>query len=106
MYVSVGGGEQLMVPHDDVFVPFAGTEYSELRQDGATWTLRTLDNIQYLFTHSGEVGAPGWNGVEDLWLLTEIRERTLVSCVLPVISSAATHDDESRGAHGVSGRSD
>lgn len=74
MTVSIGGGEQLMVPRGDVFVPFAANEYTELRQDGATWRLRTLANVEYVFSPLSAVTT--WQGDPDLWLLTEIRDLT------------------------------
>lgn len=42
LYVSTGGGRQLMVPNGGVYVPFTSGEYQELRADGSNWRLRTL----------------------------------------------------------------
>jgi hypothetical protein len=74
MYVSLGGSRQLMVPSGSAFVPFMSSEYSELRADGASWRLTTLDNVAYVFTPSSSVGETSWAGDPDLWVLTEIRD--------------------------------
>ncbi len=73
VHVSLGGGTQLMVPKGDVYVPYAGSEYSELRQDGDSWRLRTLDNLEYRFAPSSSLGT---RGDPDLWMLVEIRDLT------------------------------
>lgn len=63
--LGLGGATQLMVPRTDgVYVPYAGSEYLELRRSGTGWKLRTLDNLEYTFSPSDQ----------DLWLATEIRD--------------------------------
>ena len=56
-------------------VPFAGSEYSGLRKTSTGWSLRTLDNVEYLFepARTIEDGA-GWYD-DDLWILKEIHDR-------------------------------
>lgn len=73
VHVSLGGGTELMVPKGDVYVPYAGSEYSELRQDGESWRLRTLDNLEYRFEPLSSLGT---RSVPDLWMLVEIRDLT------------------------------
>ncbi|HUQ97820.1 MAG TPA: hypothetical protein VM166_00105 [Gemmatimonadaceae bacterium] len=72
IYVSLGGAPQLMVPHGGAYVPYKGTEYSELRSSGDGWVLRTLDNIEYTFSTLQSIGY----GNGDFWLLTQIRDLT------------------------------
>ncbi|MBL8622423.1 MAG: hypothetical protein JNK64_14005 [Myxococcales bacterium] len=50
------------------FAPFLSTRYQELRKDGDTWRLKTLDNLEYVFTH--QPGAAS----DAPWLLTEVRD--------------------------------
>jgi hypothetical protein len=73
LYVSLGGGPQLMVKHGNVHVPFMGGEYGELSQEGNGWRYRTLDGTAYLFEPWNEIsGAPSNTPPADLWLLTRI----------------------------------
>jgi hypothetical protein len=76
VYLSMGGASQVMVPGAEpgLYLPFVADEYMELRESPAGWTLHTAAGIQYGFTRATQLS----NGVIDddnLWLLTEIRDR-------------------------------
>lgn len=70
LLLSVDGSPQRMLQLDDAgtrFAPFLSMRYLDLRKDGDVWHLRTLDNLEYVFTRRA-------GGTTDIWLLTEVRD--------------------------------
>lgn len=73
--MSLGGTTHRMVPgvENGLYLPFIADEYMELRRSGSAWTLDTANGRRYEFASAESLGAAG---LEDLWLLARVRDRT------------------------------
>lgn len=73
--MSLGGTTHRMVPgvESGLYLPFIADEYMELRRSGSAWTLDTANGRRYEFVSAESLGAAG---LEDLWLLARVRDRT------------------------------
>lgn len=69
--VSLGGQVHLMRAVGSTWWPARGRSFMELRRSGNEWSLRTLDNHEYVFRPASSLGS-----VDDpeLWLLAEVRD--------------------------------
>lgn len=79
IFLTLDGSTSVMVPIGDHYVPFVSGAYQELRRQGDSWSLTTIDNVEYTFSPATTIAAAsGGPGIDDpdLWLLTEIRERS------------------------------
>ena len=70
--LSLGGQVTLMSSMAGVWRPTRGSAYMELRETSGGWSLKTLNNLEYVFRSAGSMNS----GVSDanLWLLAEIRD--------------------------------
>lgn len=53
--VALGGAPSLMVPRGDHYVPFAASDYQELRFEDNVWRLTTLANLEYTFAPAASI---------------------------------------------------
>jgi len=73
VFLSMGGGQRLMVPgaKDNVYLPFVSDQYLELQRDKDGWLLKTSDNLDYRFIPVETLGIHD----AELWVLSEILDR-------------------------------
>ncbi len=79
--LSLGGQTQLMRKVNLTWLPARGSSYMELRENGDEWSLKTLDNHEYVFRRPAAVGAVAAGALavrpevfDGLWLLAEVHD--------------------------------